>query len=72
MKKDLKKLCLTAIAVGCTATTIMAAAVPSAMSQILQASDSINLTLLGRNETGVFDASAAEIVAHDPGTQLME
>ena len=66
MKKGLKKLCMTAIAVGCTATIVMAAAVP-----ILHASDSINLTLLGRYESGVFDESAAEIVAHDPGTQRL-
>lgn len=74
MKKGLKKLCLTAIAVGCTATIIMAAAVSSGMCDTtvrMHGSDSIDLTLLGRYESGVFDKSAAEIVAHDPGTQRL-
>ncbi|OEU79964.1 MAG: alkaline phosphatase [Desulfobacterales bacterium S5133MH4] len=31
----------------------------------------IELTFLGRYETGIFDESAAEIVAHDPGTQRL-
>ena len=74
MKKGLKKLCLTAIMVGCTATIIIAAAVFSGMcdtSVRMYASESIDLTLLGRYESGVFDKSAAEIVAHDPGTQRL-
>jgi Choice-of-anchor I domain len=74
MKKGLKKLCLTAIAVGCTATIIMAAAVSSGMCDTtvrMHGFDSIDLTLLGRYESGVFDKSAAEIVAHDPGTQRL-
>lgn len=74
MKKGLKKLCLTAIAVGCTATIITAAAVSSGMCDTtvrMHASESIDLTLLGRYESGVFDESAAEIVAHDPGTQRL-
>ena len=34
-------------------------------------SPSIEIALLGRCETGIFDESAAEIAAHDPGTQRL-
>ena len=40
-------------------------------SPLWPTSPSIELTFLGRYETGIFDESAAEIVAHDPGTQRL-
>jgi len=42
-----------------------------AHAPLMPPSHSIEVTFLSRYETGIFDESAAEIVAHDPGTQRL-
>ncbi|AOS61856.1 choice-of-anchor I family protein [Actinoalloteichus hymeniacidonis] len=54
-------------------TTIAALAAPPVFAQSAEPGaigpGPLELSVLGTHETGVFDASAAEIVAHDPQTQ---
>ena len=56
-----------ALAVVATATAALAAPPTDAG----RPADGVTLEPLGRYETGAFDESAAEIVAHDPGTQTL-
>ncbi|WP_130648715.1 choice-of-anchor I family protein [Egicoccus halophilus] len=52
-------------------TASAALAAPTAPGPVGARPVGIELSVLGTYETGVFDASAAEIVAHDPATQRL-